>query len=279
MFAAPDWFCFTALFVFGLLFGSFANVVIWRFPRGESLSSPPSHCPACDHSIRWRDNIPVLSWLLLRGRCRDCGTPIPVRYPLVELASAFLWVTAGLAFSPGPATLTAIFLFYLLLILSAIDLDFMRLPNGLVALLGGVGYLLVLLAQTVLPRLAPLTPVESGPFAQPVVAALIGSVSAGGLSLLIALLYRRVRGRSGLGMGDVKLLMALGAFLGVYTVLVLFIGSVFGAAIGIAIALRSPKGGMASKIPFGPFLALGAIVTALAGAPLVGWYLGLVTGT
>jgi leader peptidase (prepilin peptidase)/N-methyltransferase len=277
MMVVPDWFWLAMLFSFGLAFGSFANVVIWRFPREESLSRPPSHCPACEHPIRVRDNVPLLSWVLLRGRCRDCGVRISSRYPAVELLSGSLWLLAGLSFDSRPATIVAVYLFYVLLILTFIDLDVLRLPNGLVLWLGLGGLVAVVVSQVSGVGFAPLTPVGSGLFSNPLLAAATGSVTAGGLSLGIAALYSGLRGRSGLGMGDVKLLVALGPFLGVYTVLVLFIGSVIGAVVGIAVAARRGEG-LGAKIPFGPFLAIAAIVVAIAGVPLVDWYLGIVTG-
>jgi len=258
--------------VLGLVFGSFANVVIWRFPRGESLSSPPSHCPACDHPIRWRDNVPVISWLILRGRCRDCGEPISVRYPLVELGSGALWVLAGATYGASARTPTAIALFYLLLILSLIDLDTMRLPNRLVAVLAGLGGGALLIAQFGIADAAPLTPTEWSPL----VAGLVGAALGGGVSLGIATLYAALRKMSGFGMGDVKLLGALGLYFGPYVLMTLFVASLVGAVVGLALAGSSRESLRTKKIPFGPMLALGAVFTATAGPALWGWYVGLV---
>lgn len=269
-----DGFLYVTLFLLGLAFGSFANVVIWRFPRGESLSHPGSHCPACDHLIRWYDNVPVFSWLVLRGRCRDCGGPISMRYPAIELLTALLWLASGVRWGFSASTLIALIFCYLLLILSAIDLDTMRLPNALVGLLATVGFLAVLASQFTVVEVAPLTPV-GGPLASPLVAAIVGSLSAGGLSLAIAATYSSVRGRAGFGMGDVKLLFALGPFLGVYTFGVLFLGSVLGAVAGVAAARKSDQG-MAAKIPFGPSLAAAAVILAFFGPQMWDWYAGMV---
>lgn len=258
------------LALFGAAFGSFANVVIWRFPRGESLSVPPSHCPSCDARIAWRDNVPVLSWFLLRGRCRSCGTRISPRYPIVESLSALLWVVAGIVFGMTPAAGAAVFLFYLLMILSFIDIDLMRLPNALVGALGGVGLLLAGVSSLTGLGLAPLTP-AGGIAASPLVAAVIGSLSAGGVSLLIAAAFGAVRGRAGLGMGDVKLLLALGPFLGVYAIGVLFLGSLFGALWGIFVVRKGGK-----EYPFGPFLAIAAVLIAIWGPGVWTWYAGVV---
>lgn len=257
-----------AAFVLGSVFGSFANVVIWRLPRGESLVSPGSHCPQCDAPINWYDNVPVLSWLVLRGRCRACGGPISWRYPAVELASGALWAAAVLAWGVSLRALFGIALFYLSLILSAIDLDYRRLPNALVAALAAFGVLGIGLAVLGIPA-CPLVGSAAGPRAA--TSAVLGLLLGGGVPLVAALVYERLRGRAGLGMGDVKLLAAYGLYLGPYVLMALFIGSLVGAVVGIARKGRARD----AAIPFGPFLALGATVTALWGEPLLAAYLRL----
>lgn len=228
-------FYLVVLALLGAVFGSFANVVVWRFPRGESLSHPPSHCPRCGHAVRWYDNIPVVSWLVLRGRCRDCGQPIPVRYPLVEATSAILWVVAGLRFGSSAAALWAICLFYLLLILSFIDLDTRRLPNPLVGILAAIGLAGVAVSWVTGVTACPLVGLGlPGVLGSPVLGALAGAVLGAGLALLIAVAYEALRGRAGMGMGDVKLLGALGLFLGPFVVLAFFAACVLGATVGLA---------------------------------------------
>ncbi len=263
--------------VLGLAFGSFANVVIWRYPRGESLSSPGSHCPACDHPVRWYDNVPVVSWLLLRAKCRDCGGAIAPRYPLVELLSGALWVLAGVLYGSTWRTLAAVVLFYLLLLLTFIDLDTMRLPNPIVAMLGGGGLLFAVLSQLGVADMLPLTP-GGGPLTSPLLAAIAGIVSGGGLSLGIATAYQGVRGRAGFGMGDVKLMAAFGPYLGAYTLAVLFLGSALGAVWGVAGVVTGKKD-LATRFPFGPFLAVAAVVVAAFGPQIWGWYLALALGS
>lgn len=260
--------------ILGLAFGSFANVVIWRFPRGESLSHPPSHCPNCDTPIAWRDNVPVIAWLRLRGRCRSCGSPIHVRYPTVELLGGLLWLTAALVFGFSMRAVFAAAFYYLLLILAFIDLDTMRLPNPLVALLAGIGALGALLSQILGGAwMVPLIDF-GGWLGQPLVASAVGLVVSAGLALAIAMAYSAVRKASGFGMGDVKLLAAIGIFLGPYGLLTLFFGSLAGAVVGIVIASRS-EGSLTSRYPFGPFLAAAAVLVSVVGPGVVAWYLGL----
>jgi leader peptidase (prepilin peptidase)/N-methyltransferase len=259
--------------VLGLLFGSFANVVIWRFPRGESIVSPGSHCPGCGHSIRWYDNIPIVSWIALKGRCRDCRIAIPVRYPLIEALSAALWVLAGLLYGLSGRTVAAVILFYLLLILSAIDLDTMRLPNPLVGVLAAFGVVGVAITALSGYAVAPLID-GSGALSSPLLFAVLGSLAASGASLGIALAYRGVRGKAGFGMGDVKLLAALGPYLGPYTLGVLFLGSALGAGWGIYGAIVGKKD-FATKFPFGPFLAAAAIIVSAVGQDVWMWYVAL----
>jgi leader peptidase (prepilin peptidase) / N-methyltransferase len=241
----------------GLLLGSFLNVVVWRLPRGESLAWPGSHCPACGHAVRPRDNVPLLGWLLLRGRCRDCAAPIGLRYPLVELAGGLAALAAALAF-PGPAAAGAALLLLLALVaVFLIDLDH-RLILDVVTLPGvALGLLLCPLLGTA--RLD----------------ALLGA--AGGWLVLegVRLGYRRWRGIDGLGGGDVKLAAMLGAWLGWQGVLLTFLlGSFVGAIIGLTMASRG-RAGRLTALPYGVFLAPAAAVAVFWGRAAWTWYLSL----
>ena len=263
---------------FGLLFGSFGNVLIWRVPRGESIVSPGSHCPKCGHDVRWYDNIPVASWLVLRGRCRDCGAPISARYPIIEVASGALWVFAGAWWGFSPATPLAIAFLYLLLILSAVDLDTRRLPTPLVTALAIAGGLAAVVAQVTGLPFGPLVGLAgTGWFAQPIIVALLGFVAGAGVALLVAAVYRAVRGREGLGFGDVRLLGAMGLVLGPFVLLAYALGNIIGVLVAVPQLLLSRKGGPLStrSIPFGPFLAVGGVLTALWGPAMWTWYLNL----
>ena len=266
------------LALFGLLFGSFANVVIWRFPRGESLSHPGSHCPVCETPIVWYDNIPVLSWIALGRRCRFCAVPISARYPMVELLSAGLWVLAGAFFGVSTQTAVAVFFFYLLLILSFIDIDLRRLPNALVGLLFVVGLVGVAVSQLTDVSALPLTPIGHSMWGQPAVAAAIGAVTASGVTLAIALIYQRVAHvEQAQGAGDVKLLAAIGLYLGPYALLALFLANVLGSIYGIVGAWFRGVSLREASIPFGPFLAVASVAVALVGPAIWGWYLALLT--
>ncbi|MDP2182437.1 MAG: prepilin peptidase [Actinomycetota bacterium] len=265
---------FTALALFGLAFGSFANVVIWRFPRGESLSVPGSHCPACGHPVRWYDNIPLVSWGVLRARCRDCGFRISFRYPLVELTSAVLWVLAAVRFGFTLRTVACVVLFYFLLLLTFIDIDTMRLPNLLVGALAITGVVFVAASAVSHTAIAPLLGTSSGSSARPIVVALIGVALGAGPSLGIALVYEVVRKRQGFGMGDVKLLATLGIYLGPYALMTLVIGSFIGAVWGVGASVGSGEGA-STKIPFGPFLAAGAVLTVMFGPSMWVWYISI----
>jgi leader peptidase (prepilin peptidase)/N-methyltransferase len=239
----------------GLLAGSFLNVVAWRLPRGESLALPGSHCPGCDHPVRPYDNVPVVSWLVLRGRCRDCRTPISARYPLVEGLTAAL--AAGVVLTnDGPRdVLLGLVLVALLVPIALIDLDHRIIPNRLTGL-GALAALAIGLATD--PGGVPEQ--------------LIAAAAAGGFLLLAALARP-----GGMGMGDVKLAGMLGLFLGREVAVALLVALVAGTLVGVVVMARRGVGeGRKTAIPFGPFLALGGAVALLAGPAIVDWYLSSV---
>ena len=238
----------------GLLAGSFLNVVAWRLPRGESLLLPGSHCPGCARPVRARDNVPLLSWLVLRGRCRDCATPISARYPLVEALTAALAVAVVLTNDGLHDVLLGLVLVALLVPIALIDLDHRIIPNRLTAL-------------GALAALAIGAATDPGGVPQQLIAG-----AAAGAFLLLPALVRP----GGMGMGDVKLAGMLGLFLGrevaVALLLALLAGTLAGA---VVLARRGAREGRRTAIPFGPFLALGGVAAVLAGPAIVDWYLGL----
>jgi leader peptidase (prepilin peptidase)/N-methyltransferase len=237
---------------FGLLLGSFLNVVAYRLPRGESLAVPASRCPGCDTPIKPYDNVPVLSWLLLRGRCRSCGATIAWRYPLVELATALLMALAVVVIGPNEDVWLGLAFVLLLVPVTVIDIDFRIIPNKL--MIAGTVAALVILALT-----SPDDIPEH----------LIAAFAAGGFLLIAAIAYP-----SGMGMGDVKLAFVMGLFLGRDVGVAMLVALVAGSVVGIAImARKGAQEGRKTAIPFGPFLALGGVVGLLAGDPVVEWYL------
>lgn len=246
--------------VLGLMIGSFLNVVVWRLPRRESLSRPGSHCPSCDTPIRPVDNVPVVSWVVLSGRCRTCRHRISVRYPLVELACAGLWVAMALRFGTSWALPAYLVLVSALLALSLIDLDTFLLPNRIVYPLS--------VAMVGLFGLAAVLGDSTGTY----VRALLGGLAAFAFFLAIHLIAPR-----GMGFGDVKLSFSLGVALGWLSwgsvFLGLFLGFLLGAVVGLALiatGLRTRR----DHVPFGPFLAAGTVLAILVGQPLLDLYTG-----
>ena len=253
------------VFVFGAVVGSFLNVCVHRMPREQSVVSPASHCPHCNERIRWCDNIPLLSYLFLRGRCRHCGGRITPRYFIVELLTASLFLLVWLKFDGWKPPIYWL-LVAGLIAATFIDLEHYIIPNEITY--GGI--VLGLLLSVAYP---PLLNVEN------VRAALLQSflgVVVGGVTLLaVALAGEWVFKKEAMGMGDVKLLAAIGAFLGweatLFTVLV---SSVVGGAIGLALVLLSKKD-LQSRIPYGPYIALGSLVWIFWGRDIIHWYVSL----
>jgi leader peptidase (prepilin peptidase)/N-methyltransferase len=239
----------------GLAVGSFLNVVIWRVPRHESVVAPPSHCPGCDAEIAPYDNIPVLSWIILRGRCRRCGIHISVRYPLVEAGTALLWALLALRFHDTWALPAYLVLAAGLVALSLIDLDTYLLPNRIVYPLTVVVVALFGVAAVV------------GHDATAFTRALVGGLAAFAVFLLLHLVSPR-----GMGFGDVKLSLVLGVSLGWVSGALVFLGMflafLLGSVIGILLIVTKVRG-RRDHVPFGPFLAAGTMVALLIGEPIL----------
>ena len=238
--------------LFGAVIGSFLNVVAYRLPRRESLSHPASHCPNCERPIRHRDNIPVLGWIALRGRCRECHEPIAVRYPLVEALSAVLAVAVVLV-KHGPHDLAlGLTLMAVLITVALIDLDHRIIPNRIT---GPAALAAVAIGLATRP---------SGVLTQ-----LVAGAAAGGFLLIFALAYP-----AGMGMGDVKLAGVLGLFLGASVAVAILVAVVAGSLVGgFLLARLGVKEGRKTGIPFGPYLALGGVVALLVGPSVLHWYL------
>ena len=244
------------LFAVGLIVGSFLNVCIYRLPRRESVMWPASHCTACNRALAWYENVPVAGWLALRGRCRTCREPISAMYPIVELITGVVFAGGFLVYGLTPLLAVRLAFACAMIVLFVIDLHHRILPNSITL----PGIVAGLLASVFLP-----------PGWLP---AVIGALAGGGALFAIAEAYYRLRGVEGLGMGDVKMLAMIGAFLGWQQMLVtLILASFAGSVVGVAM-IAGRRGGMKAALPFGTFLAVGAIVAAVAGDALLEWYLG-----
>lgn len=248
--------------IFGLVFGSFLNVVIVRVPSGESILRPPSRCPRCERALLRRDNVPVLSWLVLRGRCRWCSDPIPVGYPLVEVSNAILWVLAGVRFGATGDLLAYAPLFSVLLVLTVIDAELHILPNRITYPAAIVSFLAVV----------PLAFTHGDPVGR-IIGAWASGIGYGAFLWFLMVFWARVLGRDGMGGGDVKLAPTLGVWLGfvhpVLVVLGILAASLLGTVVGIAIIVVRRRN---EAFPFGPWLALGTILVILASGPLLRLY-------
>ncbi|MEJ5944665.1 prepilin peptidase [Pseudokineococcus basanitobsidens] len=248
--------------VLGLLVGSFLNVVVHRVPAGESVVSPPSACPRCGHRLRVRDNVPVLSWLVLRGRCRDCRAPISARYPLLEAGTAALLALTALELGPVPALPAFLYLACVAVALTAIDLEHHRLPDRIVLPSYVVGAVLLVGAAALQQDWWSL-----------------GRAAVGLAALWLLYFGLAVAKPGGMGFGDVKLAGLLGMHLGYLGWAPLVVGAfaafLVGGLVGVAL-LATRRAGRTSAIPFGPFMLLGAALGVVVGPELAQGYLHLV---
>jgi leader peptidase (prepilin peptidase)/N-methyltransferase len=264
------------VFIVGLLIGSFLNVCILRIPQGESIVLPPSHCPKCNAAIRPYDNIPVVSWLVLGGKCRKCKARISMLYPAVELLTGLLFLVCYLAFGLSIEALKWSVFAALLVVLTVTDFRERILPDKVNFSGLGMGLLLSFFTQPFDGTAAWLSghlfafppPAPALSFAD----ALLGAAGASGLLWLVAEGYFRARGREGMGLGDVKMMLMAGAFLGLKrTLLTILAGSVLGSVLGIVFILARRKDSN-YELPFGTFLGMAALLVVFFGTPLVNWY-------
>jgi len=245
-------------FVFGTCIGSFLNVCIYRIPAGMSIVRPGSSCPRCKTEIAFYDNIPILSWLLLMGKCRSCKAPIAVRYPLVELVTGLFAAASSISFGPTPQALVVFAFIATLIVVAFIDLDHRIIPDTISL----PGIPLFFLAAFAVPDITWQ-------------ARALGILAGGGSLFAVAWGYQLLTGREGMGGGDIKLLAMIGAFIGWQGILfTLFSASAIGTIAGLLAMARSGKG-MKLAIPFGPFLALGAIIYLFFGQSIIFWYANL----
>ena len=252
----PQWLMIAAVALVGLCAGSFLNVCIYRLPRRESVAWPASRCTTCNRALSWYENIPVVSWIVLRGRCRTCRAPVSWMYPIVEIVTALIFVSSYVLYGFTPTAAVRSVFACALIVLFVTDLQHHILPNIITVPGIAIGFVLSLF----------LPPGWRD--------SLIGIAVGGGTLFAIAEAYYRVRNQEGLGMGDVKLLGMIGAFLGWKLVLLTLILASFAGSVAGVVLIASGRGSMKYALPFGTFLAVGALIAAIWGAPIIDWYMG-----
>lgn len=278
----PEFVGYIFIFVFGAAVGSFLNVVIYRVPNEKSIVFPGSACPNCKKTIKPYDNIPILSWLLLRGKCRNCQNSISARYPAVELLTAILFVLV--AWQIGFTAFLPVSLIFVASVVALIfiDAENMILPNVITYPL----LAFALLIRLVFPlffganffsdfKIYPLNQMSDYPiWSVSLAGAVLGGLIGGGSLWLVGEIWKRLRGVDAMGLGDVKMMFAVGALLGWrLTLLSIFLGAFSGAIIGIFLISRQKDKDMQTQIPFGIFLGIGSIIALLYGEQIIGWYL------
>jgi len=278
----PEIFGYFFVFVFGAVVGSFLNVLIHRVPREESIVFPNSACPNCKQSIKPYDNIPLLSWLILSGKCRSCKNPISPRYPAVELLTALLFVLVFWQIGFNPFLPVGLIFAAAMIALIFIDAENMILPNVITYPL----LVFALLVRLIFPlflsasyfsdlKVSPLNQMEDYPiWLVSLFGAVLGGLVGGGSLWLVGEIWKRLRGVEAMGLGDVKMMFAVGALLGWrLTLLTIFIGAFTGAVVGMLVISRQKEKDFQAQIPFGIFLGIGSIVALLFGEQMVSWYI------
>ncbi len=272
--------------VFGLIIGSFLNVCIYRIPLGKSIVFPGSACPHCGRPIRFYDNIPVLSYLLLRGKCRSCKEPISAQYPIVELLTALAFLACAKTWSFEPPTYVNSLFLAIVIVLVFTDYNHRILPNILTipGAIAGIllspfqrppaGQLSSYYADRLSNFISGFLFSENPEYVLPWVGSILGAVIGGGCLFIVGVGYLKLRKKQGLGMGDVKMMAMVGAFLGYYLAfLTIFFGSLLGLVFGVYLILFR-KMNLQTKLAFGVFLGIGAAICLFYGQPFLGWYFG-----
>ncbi|MEW6362040.1 MAG: prepilin peptidase [Pyrinomonadaceae bacterium] len=278
----PELIALLGIFILGALVGSFLNVVIHRVPRGESIVFPNSHCPKCGSAIRPYDNIPIISWIILGGKCRVCGESISIRYPAVELLNAVLWL--GIYLYAGFSPILPVLLVFasVMIALMHIDAEHMILPNVITYPF----FFFVMAARLFIPAFfgIGMFPDDTiwpsylllnyGQTAASLVLATFGAIAGGGSLWLVGEIWKRLRGVDAMGLGDVKMMFGVGALLGWrLTLFSIFLAAFTGAVTGISLVVIRKERNLQQQIPFGIFLGAGAIISLLFGQRFLDWYL------
>jgi leader peptidase (prepilin peptidase)/N-methyltransferase len=252
----PAWLELPIITLFGLSIGSFLNVCAYRLPLGQSVVHPRSRCTTCGRTLTWFDNLPVLSWVALGGRCRTCKQPVSWMYPAVEIVTALIFVITYLTYGLTLLSLVRVVFACALIVLFVTDLQHKILPNVITL----PGIVVGFVCSVFLPP--------------GWMSSLIGLAVGGGFLFALAEAYYRIRGQEGLGMGDVKLLAMIGAFLGWKLVLLTLVFASFTGSLAGGVLIASGRGNMKYALPFGTFLAVGALFAATWGEPIADWYFG-----
>jgi len=246
-----------AVFIFGLMIGSFLNVCIYRIPRKESIVFPSSHCPSCGKEILFRDNIPIIGYIVLKGRCRFCSAKISIRYPIIELLTALFLLLLFFKYGVTLDYLRFAFFICVLIVISAVDIEHLVIPNRVIVPAIAVGLLFSIISGY-----------------QILLESLIGIAVGGGLLLVIGITAPLVFKQESLGGGDIKLAAFMGIFLGPFVLMALFWGFFVGAFIGLMLMARKDKS-LKDAITFGPFLSVGSVITLFFGSYFWKFYVGL----
>jgi leader peptidase (prepilin peptidase)/N-methyltransferase len=279
----PDVIGYIFTFLFGASIGSFLNVVIHRVPREQSIVFPSSACPKCGNAIKSYDNIPILGWLMLGGKCRNCKEPISFRYPAVELFTGLVWLVVFWQIGFTPMLPVAFAFLSAIIALMFIDAEHMILPNVITypffAIAIAVRIIFPLIFATDYfgdSAYAPLVSMSGYPlWVISLTGAILGALAGGGSLWLVGAIWKALRGVDAMGLGDVKMMLGVGAILGWrLSILSIFIAAFTGAVIGMAVIAKQKDRDMQTQIPFGIFLGIGSIVALLFGEQLVRWYVG-----
>jgi len=259
----PDFMIWSLAFVLGALIGSFLNVCIYRWPAEESVIRPRSHCAGCGSTVLWYDNIPIVSWIILRGKCRRCGSPISVQYPVIELATALVWTAAAIRFGLSVQAIHAAIFLTLLLGIAMTDAREMVIPDQF-----SLGGAVIGLGLAAIPGGFPITD------------ALIGAAASYAMLWILKWGAEKAFHKPALGVGDIHMMLMIGAFLGVSgAILTVFLGSLLGLVIGVPIMLRRNRlRAMGTYLPLGTFLAMGAAIAHAWGPQITDWYITRVLG-
>jgi len=264
-----DWYFTAVVYLFGACWGSFLNVCIYRIPAELSVVKPRSRCPKCMTNLTWKDNIPILGWLLLGGKCRYCKAPISIRYPAIELLTAFLFTLVWVRFAYDPVVIPYMVLVFGLILGSMVDVDEMWIPDR--CTIGGM--IIGPIFSFILPSMHGVEGHFSG-----LIESLIGLAAGFGSLWSVSIIGKLILKKDAMGFGDVKLMGALGAFLGWQSIVfIVFVSSLLGTIVGVSFILAG-KSEWQSKIPFGPYIALAGIIWVLGGSALWEAYIGWMQG-